>query len=369
MASSYLQLTNRVIRRFNEVALTAANFAAATGFQAFVKDVVNDAIADINEAELEWPFNINTQTDTLTRGIAEYSIVSGYRSVDWNSFFLFPSELLTNGTFDSAITSWTDKSTGTGSAAHTTDGAGRARLNGGASGVGALEQAVTTIANKTYRVTFRIFSGAITLNVGTTSGGIEILSEEFTVTNAGEGTYYYKTFVATGTTTYIRFSHTANANRDFDTVSCREDLRANYLQYRSIDIYNMYFREDDFLLDPSTFNTPEFVFATHDDKYIVSAVPNTEYKLEYKYYIPPTVLSSDTDTTTIPTRYEHVIIDRAMYYVYMFREDTESATIVDSRSNRKVERMRIELINKPDRMYAGTWQQGIVGNFFNVSSR
>ncbi len=355
MVSTYLQLTNRVIRRFNEVELTSSNFAAATGFQGFVKDAINDAVQDINEAELEWPFNVNTQTDTLTRGIAEYTLPTGYRTADWDSFFLFPGDLITNGTFDSAITSWTDKSSGTGSAAHTTDGGGRARLAGGSSGTGALEESVTTIANKTYRVSFRIFSGAITLKLGTTSGGTELLSEEFTITNTGEGTYYSKTFVATTASTFIGFANTANANRDFDTVSVREDLTPNYLQYRSIDIYNMYFREDDFHLDPSTFNTPEFIFATHDDKYTLSPVPDNEYKVEYKYYAPPTVMSSDTDTTTIPTRYEHVIIDKAMFYVFMFREDAESATIMDSRSNRKVERMRIELINKPDRLYAGTW--------------
>ena len=355
MASSYLELTNRVIRRFNEVTLTAANFTAATGFQAFCKDAINDSIADINEAEIEWPFNINTRTDTLTRGIAEYSLPTGFRSADFESFFLFPSDLITNGVFDSSITSWTDKSSGTGSAAHTTDGGGRARLAGGASGTGALEQSVTTIANKTYRVSFRIFSGAITLKIGTTSGGTEILSEEFTILNAGEGTYYSKTFVATNTSTFIGFSHTTNANHDFDTISVKEDLRPNYLQNRSIDIFNAYFREDDFHLEPSTFNTPEFVFATNDDKYVLSPVPDNEYKLEYKYYLPPTTLSSDTDTTTIPTRYEHVIIDRAMFYVFLFRGNAESATVMDTRTNRKVERMRIELINKPDRIYAGVF--------------
>ncbi|KKL49027.1 hypothetical protein LCGC14_2319600, partial [marine sediment metagenome] len=319
----------------------------------------------INEAELEWPFNINTRTDTLTRGIAEYTLPTGYRTADWESFFLFPSDLIINGTFDSATTSWTDKSSGTGSAAHTTDGGGRARLAGGASGTGALEQSVTTIGDKTYRVSFRIFSAAITLKIGTTSGGTEILSEEFTITNTGEGTYYSKTFVATTASTFIGFSHTTNANHDFDTVSVREDLQPSYLQYRSIDIFNAYFREDDFHLEPSTFNTPEFVFATNDDKYIVSPVPDNEYKLEFKYYLPPTVLSSDTDTTTIPTRYEHVIIDRAMFYVFMFREDAESATIMDTRSNIKVEKMRIELINKPDRMYAGVWPRVVTDIFGN----
>ncbi len=354
MSSSYLQLTNRVIRRFNEVELTSANFAAAVGFQAFTKDAVNDAVQDINEAELNWPFNISTNIETLIRGIAEYSVVSGYRSVDWESFFLYPADLIANGTFDSALTSWTDKSSGTGSAAHTTDGAGRARLAGGSSGVGALEQAITTVADKTYRVSFRIFSGSITLTVGTTSGGTEILSEEFIITHTGEGTYYSKDFVASGATTYIGFNHTANASYDFDTVACKEDLQPSYLTNRSIEVFNRYFREDDFRLDPSAFDTPEFVFPTTDDKYVLSAVPDNEYKLEYKYYSPPTVMSANTDTTTIPTRYEHVIIDRAMFYVFMFREDAESATIMDSRANKKVERMRIELINKPDRIYAGS---------------
>ena len=353
MASSYLQLTNRVIRRYNEVELTAANFAAATGFQAFCKDAVNDSIQDINESELSWPFNISTQTDTLTRGTAEYTLASGFRSVDWLSFFLFTTDLITNGTFDSAITSWTDKSTGTGSSAHTSDGDGRARLAGGSSGVGALEQSITTVKNSTYRVSFRIFSGAITLNIGTTSGGTEILSEEFTATNTGEGPYYSKSFTATSTTTYIRFSHTANANRDFDTAAVKEDLQANYLKHRSIDIFNAYYRENDFRLDPSKFSPPEFVFSTFDDKYILSPIPDNEYKLEYKYYSPPTVLSSDTDTTTIPTRYEHVIIDAAMYYVFLFREDPESATVMETRTKRKIDRMRIELINKPERMHSG----------------
>lgn len=355
MSSSYLQLTNRAIRRFNEVELTSANFSAAVGFQSFVKDAVNDSIQDINETELEWPFNISTQTDTLIRGIAEYTLPSGYRSVDWESFFLFTLDLITNGNFASAITSWTDKSSGTGTLAHTSTGNGRARLAGGSSGVGALEQSITTVADKIYIVSFRIFSGAITLKIGTTSGGTEILSEEFTITHTGEGTYYSKTFVATSATTYIGLSNTANASYDVDTVAVKEDLRPQYLQNRSIDFYNLYFREADFHLNPATFNAPELVFATNDDKYILSSVPDTEYQLEFKYYSPPTVMSSYSDTTTIPTRYEHVIIDRCMFYIFLFRGDAESATIMDTRSNKKIDRMRIELINKPDRIYSGAW--------------
>ena len=38
MATTYLDLTNEVLRELNEIPLTAANFANATGLQKFVKD-------------------------------------------------------------------------------------------------------------------------------------------------------------------------------------------------------------------------------------------------------------------------------------------------------------------------------------------
>ena len=44
---TYLGLVNRVLEDFNEVPLTSMNFASAAGFQAYVKDYVNDALLDI----------------------------------------------------------------------------------------------------------------------------------------------------------------------------------------------------------------------------------------------------------------------------------------------------------------------------------
>ena len=45
MATTYLDLTNEVLRELNEIPLTAANFATATGLQKFVKDTVNKSIS------------------------------------------------------------------------------------------------------------------------------------------------------------------------------------------------------------------------------------------------------------------------------------------------------------------------------------
>ena len=49
MAYTYLDITNEVLARMNEVALTSSNFAAARGFQVQCKNAVNDAINYINQ--------------------------------------------------------------------------------------------------------------------------------------------------------------------------------------------------------------------------------------------------------------------------------------------------------------------------------
>ena len=57
MATTFIDLTNKVLRRLNEVEMTSSDFASATGVQALAKDAVRDSIAKINQAEFEWPFN------------------------------------------------------------------------------------------------------------------------------------------------------------------------------------------------------------------------------------------------------------------------------------------------------------------------
>ena len=56
MATTYLDLTNVILRELNEVPLTSTNFASAVGFQQFVKDSINKAIFDIANEEPQLPF-------------------------------------------------------------------------------------------------------------------------------------------------------------------------------------------------------------------------------------------------------------------------------------------------------------------------
>ena len=106
MATTYLDLTNEVLRELNEIPLTAASFADAIGFQKFVKDTVNKSIFDIANEEPQLPFfsagvsgatdpfygNVTVETVagqrwyTLKAGSS--SITTDYASIDWDDFYV-----------------------------------------------------------------------------------------------------------------------------------------------------------------------------------------------------------------------------------------------------------------------------------------
>ena len=86
MAYDYLDITNEVIARMNEVVLTAANFTTARGFQIQCKNAVNDAINYVNQREFGWPFTHATQTETLVAGQTRYTAPANTQSIDYDTF-------------------------------------------------------------------------------------------------------------------------------------------------------------------------------------------------------------------------------------------------------------------------------------------
>ena len=109
---TYLQYTNRVLEDINETTLSA--LSSSRGIQTVVKNSVNRAINDIANSEVEWPFLHSDKEQDTYASVAEYALPSDHSYVDFDSFMLFPKNLVTNGTFDSNITNWTDGSSGTG---------------------------------------------------------------------------------------------------------------------------------------------------------------------------------------------------------------------------------------------------------------
>jgi hypothetical protein len=106
MSTSYLDLTNELLRELNEVSLTASSFASAVGVQQHVKDSINRAYFDIITEEPQWPFlsvaesgdvdpmygNVYVETVAGTRFYelkpASDSITTDYGSIDWDNFYI-----------------------------------------------------------------------------------------------------------------------------------------------------------------------------------------------------------------------------------------------------------------------------------------
>ena len=357
MALSYLNFTNRVLQDLNETTLTA--LSSSRGVQTVAKNSVNRAINDIANAEIEWPFLHSDKEQDTYASVAEYDLPSDHTYVDFDSFMIFPQNLVTNGDFASNVNNWTDGSSGTGAIAYNSTGPqppasriGVMRLTAGGDGNAIAYQALTTTKNKQYRASFGATypsGGDLTFKIGTSADGSQISSNTVSIDDLGEFKYVDYTFSATGTTTYITFSQLVDTQVDVDNVVVTEDFSPKKLKYISYDEYQEILKERDRRNAISRLGEPDYVYRTQDEKFGLSPVPNkSTYTVGYEYWKTTTVLSSDTDTSDIPARYEHAVIARARYYVSILRSDLETAQASLSEYNDIIRRMRIELVNKKE---------------------
>jgi len=345
VATTYLVLTNRILRELNEVEMTSTTFSSSRGIQTAVKDFVNKSIHDIYNEGAELPLLHTSTTQVLQAGDAEYAFPSDMRRVDFESFFLRPTELITNGEFTSNINSWTTIA-GAGSAAYNSGGNGRARLNDYA-----IYQAISTVKNKTYRIQVRAYDTvgtgqAFKIQVGTAAEGTQNLSTTLTVTNFGEGNILDTTFTATATTTYVTINNPTTAtNMDIDYVRVsRSDIAPRKLASATYDTYLQSYKPVDDVNASSAYGIPLRIIKKPDySSFILSPKPGEgEYTVSYDYYTTHTDLSAHGDNMGLPDRFGSLIIDRSKYYVYMLRSDPQHAQLADRDYQRKLKLLKVD---------------------------
>lgn len=86
--STFINLTNELLRRLNEVQIDESSFAAAKNVQALAKDAINSAIRQTLQDAQEWPFLLVTHEETLVAGTGAYSFPTNYSKADWDTFFI-----------------------------------------------------------------------------------------------------------------------------------------------------------------------------------------------------------------------------------------------------------------------------------------
>jgi len=220
--ATFLDLTNQLLRRLNEVEIASADFDAARGVQALAKDAIRNSIAKINQAEFTWPFNAAEHTATLAQGQEEYSWPTYFKVADWDSFQI---------------------------------------------------QADSSL-------------------------GVDYQHLEFIGRD-----YWYKRF-----------------------------------------------RDADYNAGASGIDVPRYVFPAHGNGFGVSPSPDKAYSIRFRYYIANVDLVTSTDIVLIPEAYNHVIVEGALYFMYMFRDNIEQANVAAQVFQQGLKEMQSILINKYTRM-------------------
>ena len=358
--ATYLVLANRVLNDLNEVELTSANFSSSRGIQTSVKNFVNRALHDIyNELEELPSLHKETFQDT-NAGQREYDLPTAdspqsgdlqWRKIDWDTFYLKPKELITNGEFTSNISNWTTIA-GEGSAAYNSGGNGRLRLNDFAA-----HQSFSTRVNTEYRLQIRVFDSnstgqALKVQVGTAADGTQNLNTTLTVTDFGEGEVLDTTFTATAQTTFITLNNPSTAtNMDVDYVRVSRNISPKRLRYISYDDYIRQYAERDKTNLSSAQGEPKYVYKTQSGKLGLSPVPDrSDYSIVYEYFKEHTELSAHGDTPDLDDRHADLIVTRARYYAYNLRSDPDHAMIAQKEFKDGMKRLRSDLVTRQEYM-------------------
>ena len=350
---TYLTLANNVLQELNEVELTSSTFSSSRGIQTAVKTFVNKAVNDLYTAEVEWPWLYTSTTQDVNSGQQEYTFPTAFRKADFDSFYLIPKELVTNGEFTSNINNWTTIA-GSGSASYSSTGNGRLLLNDFAA-----HQTISTVVNKTYRIQVRALDSvgtgqAFKIQVGTSAEDTTNLNTTLTVSDFGQGKIVDETFVATAQSTVITLNNPTTATNmlvDFVRVS-ESDILPTKLQYVSYENYLQGIIHRDKVNSSDHYAKPQSVYRTNDNLgFGISPIPDRDtYQVNYQYYKSHTELSSATDTLDLPDIYSDTIVNRAKYYAYKLRSDIPSANIANAEYEDGVKRIRIESLNRQDYM-------------------
>ena len=288
MAETYLTLTNKVIARLNEVALTSSTFSSARGIQVQCQNAVNESIRYINQKEFQYPFNHATDTEVLTAGTVKYNIPATAKTLDYNTFRVVKdSDIGASGgrlytiNYNDYVNTYITQE----------------------------DEIVTTTLSESHTDSVTTLTVASTTDFDS-SGTVYVGNEIITYTAIGSST------TLTGCTRGAS-STTASAHASGVQVA----------QFEGGGI-------------------PQYVIRAPDNNYILYPFPIKSYTIKYDYFTFPTDMTAHGDTTTVPDRFAAVIIDGATAFVYQYRGETQQYQLNMQRFEQGIKNMQTLLINK-----------------------
>ena len=167
-----------------------------------------------------------------------------------------------------------------------------------------------------------------------------------------------------------RYSFPADAKTvDLSTFRIkRDDTLGNETRKLDILSYQEYLNrhlDNEYNSSDSVRGLPSSVFRSPSQEFGLVPPPDQAYELAYEYYRLPVDLVNAGDVPAAPEQFRHIIVDGAMYYAYLFRGNSQDATIVYQKFLDGIKNMRSLYINRYDYLRS-TVTQGNINNSLRV---
>ena len=101
--------------------------------------------------------------------------------------------------------------------------------------------------------------------------------------------------------------------------------RFSGLTFIERDEYYEKYRDIDLTAGTTGITVPRFVFPAHGNGYGVSPSPDKAYSLKFRYFMNFSDITNFDDVTRIPESYDTVLVDGALYHLYLFKSNMEAA--------------------------------------------
>ena len=130
-----------------------------------------------------------------------------------------------------------------------------------------------------------------------------------------------------GQTEYVWPQYFKVADWNSFQIQANDNLGVGYKTLKVIEQDEWYadHRDADYTAGVTGRDMPEFIFPSHGNGYGVSPSPNKAYTIKFRYFMNYSDITNATDVTRIPESYDTVLIDGALYHLYMFKDNMESA--------------------------------------------
>ena len=187
--------------------------------------------------------------------------------------------------------------------------------------------------------------------------------------SATQGNYNGNTYVETvaGQRWYLLKQGSSSVDTDFSNVDWdgfslteqgvagkTEPYTIRNLPFVSLETWRDFYAEGeerDSSKATPTYGVPERIIRSEDNRHFgLSPVPNGVYRIYFYAYNRPSELTNDTDVVLFPAQYKPVLLARARYFIYQFKDNIAQTQLALEEYKKGLDKM-IEQLNAPQPKY------------------